>query len=261
MVFQFKEKRPSRQHKKGEFELQYTSQGSSESTFVRAFARQYAPQIVTTAEGNLYQQDVEVIPRSKWIMDVRVPYGPVQKVAGSYNWGAQCTAGTVHIQAGISHVARFPANAIDRKGLINVDGQEVNGADIVIPVSQRWVDFTQPLGAFTWAMADRLDNLVACVNSKPFMQKKAGEVLMLGYSGEDGSNKEATVRLDFAISKNRRGFQIADIAGITKDGHDLIWMSYTANGGGAAPGRKVVAAYVERVYERVDLAAELGFGG
>ena len=258
MVFRFKERPQSRSQKRNDYELQYVATGIDDDKFVRAFARQYAPAIITTLEGNLFQQDVEVIPRSALIYHVRVPYGPVDKTAGSLTWGATCTAGTVHIQAGISHVARFPAGAIDRKGLINVDGNEVNGADIVIPVSQRWVDFTHPMGVVTWAMADRLDDLVGTVNSAPFMGRPAGEVLFLGYTAEDGSNKEATVRTEFGISKNKAGFQIGDIAGVTKDGHDLIWMSYVPNAGGAQPGRKVTAVYVERVYERVNLAAELG---
>lgn len=261
MVFQFKERRTSRQQKKNEYELLYVAHGTSDDQFVRAFARQFAPAIVSTLEGNLYQQDVEVTPRSTSIFDVRVPYGPQNNAVGSINWGASCTAGTVHISAGISHVAHYPGNAFDYKGLINVDGQEVHGADIVLPVSQRWVEFTHPLGVVTWSFADRMDNLVGCVNSKPFMGKKAGEVLMLGYNAEDGTNKEATVRYEVAISRNRNGFQVGDIAGVTKDGHDLLWMTYVSNAGGAAPGRKVKAVYVERVYERVDLASELGFGG
>ena len=261
MVFRFKEEPQSRSQKKGEEERRYVATGSSDDKFVRAWARQTAPYIIATAEGNLYQQDVEVVPRSKFIYHVRVPYGPRENTAGSLTWGSSCTAGTVHIQAGISHVARFPAGAIDRKGLINVDGDEVLGADIVIPVSQRWIEFTHPMGVVTWAFANRMDDLVGCVNSTPFMGRAAGEVLFLGYNAEDGSNKEATVRFDVAISKNRAGFQIGDIAGITKAGHDLIWMSYVKNAGGAQPGRKVTAVYVERVYERINLAAELGFGG
>lgn len=261
MVFQFKERPQSRQQKRDDYQLEYVATGSSDDKFVRAFARQYAPAIITTLEGNLYQQDVEVIPRSKYIYHVRVPYGPRERLAGSLTWGSSSTAGTVHIQAGISHVARFPAGAIDRKGLINVDGNEVLGADIVIPVSQRWIEYTHPMGVVTWSFANRMDDLVGCVNSTPFMGRAAGEVLFLGYNAEDGSNKEATVRFDVGISKNKAGFQIGDIAGITKDGHDLIWLSYVPNAGGAQPGRKIKAAYVERVYERIDLAAELGFGG
>lgn len=261
MVFRFKEEPQSRAQKKGEYELRYVATGESSDQYVRAFARQYAPAIITTAEGNLYQQDAEVTPRSKFIYHVRVPYGPVEKVAGSLTWGSSCTAGTVHIQAGISHVARFPAGAIDRKGLINVDGDEVLGADIMIPVSQRWIEFVHPMGVVTWSFANRMDDLVGCVNSTAFMGRAAGEILFLGYNASDGSNKEASVRYDVAISKNRAGFQLADIAGVTKDGHDLLWMSYVQNAGGAQPGRKVKAVYVERVYQRVDLAAELGFGG
>lgn len=261
MVFQFKERPQSRSQKRDDYELLYVANGTDDPKFVRAFARNYAPRIVALPEGNVYQQDVEVTPRSRLIHHVRVIYGPKDEMPGAITWGSSSTGGTVHITAGISSVARFPAGAEDYKGLINVDGDEVLGADVQIPVSQRWVEFTHPLGVVTWAHCDHLDNLVACVNSKPFMKKKPGEVLYLGYSAEDGSNKEATVRHDFGISQNRNGFQIGDIAGISKDGHDLLWMSYKVPAGGAQPGRAVRAVYVERVYERVDLAAELGFGG
>lgn len=257
----FTERPDSRRTSKLKLELSYCARNSDSPDFVRAFARQFAPNIVPTAEGNIYQQDVEVMPRSKWIMDVRIQYGPAEKIAGSLTWGASCTAGTVHVQAGISHVARYPDTAVDHKGLINVDGQEVHGTDIVTPVAQRWIEFTHPMGAFTWAMADRLDNLVGCVNSKPFMNKKAGEILFMGYSGTDGSNKEASVRYEVAISRNRQGFQISDIAVAKKEGHDLLWMTFQPKGGGALPGRKVIGVYIERMYERVDLAAQLGFGG
>ena len=264
MVFRFKEQPQSRNQKKGEEERRYVATGISDDKFVRAFARQSAPYIIATAEGNLYQQDVEVIPRSKYIYHIRVPYGPVANIAGSLTWGSSSTGGTIHITHAREHIADFalPGGvAQNHKGAINVDGQETLGADIIVPVSQRWIEFTHPMGAVTWALADRLDNLVACVNSKVFMGKKAGEVLFFGYNAEDGSNKEATVRYDFAISKNRQGFQVGDVVNITKDGHDLIWMKYQPNAGGALPGRRVISVHVERVYERVDLAAELGFGG
>ena len=261
--FIFSERPSSRQHKKLSYELNYIARNSEDVPFVRAFARQYAPQIIATAEGNVYQQDAEVVPRSKWIMDVRIPYGPKQNMAGALTWGASATGGTVHITHAREHIADFapPGNvAPNHKGAINVETGEVKGADIIYPVSQRWIEFTHPLGMVTWAFADRMDNLVGCVNSKPFMGKKAGEVLVLAWNGEDGSNKEATVRTEFAISKNRQGFQVGDVVNIAKDGHDLLWIEFITNAD-AFPTKKIRAVHIERVFERVDLAAELGYGG
>ena len=263
--FMFTEKPNSRQHKRGEFTLEYIARNASEVTFVRSFARQFAPQIIATAEGNVYQGDVEVIPRSKFIMDVRIPYGPTpQNPGGIVDWGSTGTSGTVHITHAREHIADFapPGGVLpNHKGAINVDAGQVLGADVPgIPVVERWIEFRHPMGVVTWAFADRLDALIGCVNSKPFMNKKAGEVLVMGYNASDGSNKEATVRYQLGISQNRAGFQIGDVVGVTKDGHDLLWMSYITKADPLQP-KKIKGVHIERIFARVDLAAELGFGG
>lgn len=270
-LFQLKEKRNSRRLRNGEFELLYTAHNSDDVNYVRAFARQFAPQIYPTPAELLFQLDVEVVPKSRYIMDVRVPYGPSDAQGsnpgtpprGVVSWGAAGTSGTVHITHAREHIADFAAPdfaAPNYKGAINVEADQVLGMDIAIPVSHRWVEFKHPLGMFNWAMADRLDNLIACVNSKTFMNKPAGEVLLLSYSGQDGTTQEATLRYEFAISKNRDGFQIGDVVNVKKDGHDVVWMEFVRPAGGANPGRIARFVHVERVYERVDFATVLGFG-
>jgi hypothetical protein len=263
MTFRFHERPTSRkQSVSGQsYLLSFVAAGSSDDLFVRSYAISSTPAIVTTPQGILYRQDVELEPQGREIYYVNVPYGPKNKVAGSFTWSFDTTGGTVHVKASKSTVNRYPGNAFDHKQLIGVHGKDVDGADHVIPALKLSVTFKHPLGVITLPHVRHLARTTAMVNSDTFLGFASGEVLFLGARGSDGTDTEASVTYDFACSENAAGLTIGDIANIVKDGHDYAWISYEPDVVADKPGMKPSAVYVERLYSRTSLSAALGFGG
>jgi hypothetical protein len=240
--------------------------GTPNQNTAASYALAATPAIIGSIYGLLYRQDIQCnqVAYNQWMIEV--PYGPRKNVTGDFTWDFDTTGGTVHITQAKQEVSRYPASdAPDQKGAIAVDGDEVKGTEIIVPAMKINVNFRHPLGVITLPQAKFLASITGTTNSDNFLTFAPGEVLFLGARGSDGTDAEATVSYQFAMSKNVTGQTIGGIAGIAKKAWEVAWIRYQDKvvtvGGKDVPTREAKFVYVDRVYEEVAMAAALGFGG
>jgi len=177
--------------------------------------------------------------------------------------------GTQHItQAETEN--RFGTNAPDQQKAIGVDGDSVNGVDIVVP-SLTWTEtYDVPHQFITAQYIKTLSKLTGTVNNAAFRTFDAGEVLFLGSSGSqewDSAKGEGPWNLSFKFSqspnagagKTLPALTIGTIANIVKDGHDYLWVRYEDAVASNALLKRPKAVYVNRVYRRENFT-QLGLG-
>lgn len=277
MTFQFNEKPGSRRNGKNppSLETTYVATGEADSAIVKAYASQAVPQIVATAEGMLFLDDIQAMEQGHKVYHVAARWVTREEQqnrppVGQFSFRFSTTGGTFHITSAREHIASYAPSGQDapeHHGAINVttSGAEhtVEGADIVVPALKLTISFSHPLGVVNLIHARTLARLTGSVNSATFLGFAAGEVIFLGAEGGDGTNSEATIDYHFACEENLEGltFQNGTITGVSKQGHDLLWVEYRSDKDASdKPVVKVIAAHVERLYRRVDLKAALGFG-
>jgi hypothetical protein len=267
VVFRFKERRTSRRQSVNDRtqEREYVAAGSSDELFVRAHALAGTAALLMTPAGILYRQDILIEPQAADIWHVRVPYGPQNRTLGSITLDYDTTGGTIHLKAGLAHIDSFAAAGAgdppDHQGAIGVNGDEVEGVEVVSDALKLTVTVTHPAGIVTLARIKHLRSLTGRVNSDTFLTFPPGEVLFLGSVGRDGTNVEAEASYQFACSENLVGQVIAGIEGVKKDGWDVAWIEFRDAVDGGKPVRRPKFLHVDRVYKRVPMAISLGFGG
>lgn len=262
MAIQLFERPNSRQSSGREPEVIFTfgSVGEVNEQTVHAYVLINTPTSYASIYGTLYRQDIQLDPVGFDQFTITVPYRRNNRTPGSYSWSFDTTGGTALVVMSKETRASYPAGAPDHKQLIDVQGDTVNGTEIVIPSGRFTVNFRHPLGVVTQAKMNQLMDLTGTVNDSPFFGRAAGEVLFLGATGSDGSDAEAELAYQFAVSKNATGLSFGDIAGVAKKGWDVVWVRPESGVDTGNSVKKPQFVYVERVYEEVDLATELGFG-
>ena len=230
---------------------------------VKAYAYGATPAIIATLEGILYRQDIQVQPEGFKLYRVTVPYAKRKVEQGNFTFDFDTSGGSVHIKASRSTVNRYVATgtAADHKQAIGVSKDGVEGADIIIPAMKINCQFTHPLGVVTLNHGFFLAEITGSVNSTPMFGRAAGEILFMGARGSDGSDAPATIGYSFAYEKNLTGLVYGAITDVQKDGWDLIWLEFESAASNDKPVRQPKQVNVERVYNRINLAAALGFGG
>ena len=173
--------------------------------------------------------------------------------------------GTKHLNQSLKTDGRYPNNAPDFAGAIEVDNEgNVNGVDVTMPVLNFTETHTLNGGRVTTSYKKTLAALTGTVNSGSFRGFSRGEVLFLGASGTKRSKKASApweITYRFAVSPNQAGLQVGDIKVTRKYGWDYLWVRYAdqvaENGKNVV--KKPVAAYVEMVYPEGDFG-NLGLG-
>lgn len=267
-AFRFKESRDSRKTTGNPISQTnvFTAAGSNDGDFVRAYATAATPSVVSTVYGTLYRQDIQVDPVGYEQWKVTVPYATAKQETGSCRWTFDTTGGTVHITASKATIGKYAASgtAPDYKQLIGVNGEDVQGADVVIPALKLTCHFRHPAAVISLSRIKYLADITGTVNSVPWNTFAAGEVLFLGCSGSEGTDAETEVQYQFACSANSSSLTIGDVANVVKKGHHLAWIKYEDGtdtaGGTTYPVKKPQFVYVERVYEEINLSLALGFG-
>ena len=237
----------------------YTLAGTIDHGIAWAYAASATPAVVVAAGQVLYRQDVKIDPVGYDVWDVVVPYGKLDKTVGSYRFAFSTTGGTVNIKQAKEHVAVFPNGSPDNKGAIDVEGDQVHGAEIVIPALKLTYTFRHPLGYVSEALAVKLARLTGQTNSATWHGFKVGECLFLGASGSDGSDADAEVGYEIACSQELTNATIGAITGVNKKGWDISWNSFEPAVDGGNPIRKTLYISVERVYDSFNFASQLGF--
>ena len=173
--------------------------------------------------------------------------------------------GTKHLNQSLKTDGRYPNNAPDFAGAIEVDNEgNVNGVDVTMPVLNFTETHTLNGGRVTTSYKKTLAALTGTVNRGSFRGFSRGEVLFLGASGTKRSKKASApweITYRFAVSPNQAGLQVGDIKVTRKYGWDYLWVRYADKvaEGGKNVVKKPVAAYVEMVYPEGDFG-NLGLG-
>lgn len=268
MTFMWTEK-PNSRHTTDDpptFEYIYRASGtgSNDNAYVHAFALSTTPPVVALVNGAiLFRQNIDIQPDGYDCWTVTVPYAEKGDTppTGQWTFGFDTTGGSFHIKASKETVNSYGSSPPDFKQLIGVNDDDVEGADIVIPALKINITYSHPNGVVTINFAKNLARLTGKANSDNFLTFEPGEVLFLGATGSDGSNSPAEVGYQFACEENLQNQVVGAISGIEKDGWDLAWIKWKDAEDGGHPVKQPEFIYVERVYDRVNLGAALGFGG
>lgn len=147
--------------------------------------------------------------------------------------------------------ATFPP---DFGGAIGVNGDSVDGVDIVIPSLQFQITAKMPLSIFNVEYVKTCARLTGRVNAAPFRGFAPGEVLFMGLSGSKAGRESIDLTFDFGAEENATGLSIGsgshEITGIAKKGWEYLWVHYFSYDDPDSKKRvtKPHSAYVARVY-------------
>lgn len=180
------------------------------------------------------------------------------------------TGGTAH-KTQAETEARFGADVLlggglppDMKKAIGVDGDSVAGVDVVIPALQWTETYDVPNAFITRDYIKSLADLTGSVNNGNFRGFAAGEVLFVGASGSQEWDQQKgdgpwNLTYKFIASRNANNIAVGDIAGISKKGHEYLWVKYEPAVSGNDLLRRPKYVYVNGVYPEKDFSA-LGLG-
>lgn len=242
----------------------YVASGEFDEQIVKAYAYTLTPSAIVVYEGLLHRHKLSVEAAGHRLYNVTVGYEARKNQTGEMTFRFDTTGGTINVKASKSTVNKYPAGAPDYKQLIGVNGDDVVGADVVIPALKWNIGFKHPAGIVTLGFSKALAVVTGNVNSDTFLESAAGEVLFLGASGGDGTTAEAEVDYQFAFAPNLAGQVVGAITGIEQNGWDVRWIQWQDDTDAGPPIRQVKVpqfVYVERVYTRIAMASYFGFGG
>jgi len=182
-----------------------------------------------------------------------VPVGVVRNI--TYN----STGGTQKITCGISEQRAGP-NAIDMKMAIGVNGDNVEGVDIVVPVFEWTEEYEVPGTNIAASYFKKCAALTGTINQLMFRGYAVGDVLFLGLTGGSTFNPNQTLgsevastKLSFRFAaKENEEIKVGNLSITPTNGWDYIWIKYdddVANGVGL---KKPVAIYANQVYKYGD---------
>jgi len=218
---------------------------------------------IATPMGILFRQPIQLRWEAADHCHVIVPYGPTNRDVGSIHISFSTTGGMAHITQALSDVARYGAGAPDMKGAIGVNGDDVDGCDIVSPSLKLRVRCTHPQAVISLDQIRNMARATGYVNSDVFMGFHAGELLYLGSDGEQGSETQTSVGYEFDARENATGAKaltLGDIANVEKDGHDYLWVQFEDDEDTNRPVKHAKFVYVDRVYKRTGFGMLFGFG-
>jgi hypothetical protein len=166
--------------------------------------------------------------------------------------GKITSTGTTTTRTGTE--TRFPSNAPSMSSAIGVDGDSVNGVDIVVPALSWTETYDVPSAYVTAAYIKRVAALTGTTNDATFRTFAAGEVLFLGCSGNqdwdaDRGDGPWSLSYKFVASQNITGQTIGTITNIAKKGHEYLWVRYEDSVTGSDLVKRPKYVYVNTVYK------------
>lgn len=149
----------------------------------------------------------------------------------------------------------------DFAGAIGVDGDNVEGVDIVVPQYEFSETHLIADALVTGTYKQTLRNLTGRICNAPFKDFDTGEALFMGASGNKRGDTQWSITYRFASSQNRTGLSVGGITGIDKGGWDYLWVRYDDFEDETAFSlvKRPVAVYVETVYYSGDFST-MGIG-
>jgi hypothetical protein len=160
--------------------------------------------------------------------------------------------------------------APNMRGAIGVDGDSVQGVDIVVPQLTWTETYDVPRQYVTTTYIKTVSMLTGTVNNATFRGFADGEVLFMGASGSqqwdaDKGDGPWSLSYKFVASGNQganktfAALTIGDIQNIEKDGHDYLWVRYEDAVDSSTLLKRPKFVYVNKVYRRQDFS-QLGIG-
>jgi hypothetical protein len=144
--------------------------------------------------------------------------------------------------------------APDHGTSINVVGDEVQGADIIIPNATFSETHETPIANITDAEIFRLMGLQGKINSDVFRGGKIKECLFISFDIAWNGEETADITYNFGFSPQKLNFNIGPIVGIDKEGFEFLWVSYATETSDGIVKRTPLAVYVSQVYEDTSFA-------
>jgi len=238
-------------------ELRFIVTGTEDESEVIGTVKAYVP----ASLGVMQPQNVEVNPLGSGIWEAIVPYeGKEDETQYTFETGGA----TAHITQSLETIARYAAageTAPNFNGAIGVNGDNIDGTDITIPI----YNFTETRKMFASTVTSgykaALFAATGKVNNAAFKGFSAGEVLFLGASGSKTGVEHWEIAFKFAASPNVTNLDVGGITVSSKKGWEYLWVRFRDADDAAAKSlvKRPAAAYVERVYESADFST-LGIG-
>jgi len=160
--------------------------------------------------------------------------------------------------------------APDMFGAIGVDGDSVNGVDIIIPQLTWTESYDVPNQYVSTNYIKTVSSLTGTVNNAAFRTFAAGEVLFAGASGSqqwdsDKGDGPWNLSYKFIASPNQGSgktlpaITVGAVTNVEKDGHDYLWVRYEDSVANDTLFKRPKFVYVNKVYRRADFS-QLGLG-
>lgn len=180
------------------------------------------------------------------------PIGVIRSV--TYN----STGSTQHITSGLDEV-KFGANAPDMNKAIGVNGDNVEGVDVVVPMFEWTEEYEVPGVNLSMAYFAACAELTGTINQATFRGYGQGQVLFLGLTGGSTFNPNQSIASEVAstklafrfAAKKPRTLTVGTIA-VTNRGWDYIWVRYADDVQNGIGLKVPVSAYANRVYHYGD---------
>lgn len=251
-------------------EFTYIVTGSSSETAVYNYMilNHISPYPVSALNSYTYKtMDIEPVwvdsVNDDGMWNVTVIYGPPEPLVADEVLTFDTGGGTMHITQSRDTVKAYGYHGInaetgDNGGAINVNGDSVDGVDIVVPVYNFSISRRLDAKIADSGYRKTLCALTGTVNNAPFKGFAAGEVLFLGASGQifydenqlvNGKPKEYwDITFSFAASPNQNNLTVGGITGIEKRGWEYMWVKYKDSTNPGWLTKRPLAVYIERVY-------------
>jgi len=179
------------------------------------------------------------------------------------------TGGTQHITQAIAETG-YPDGAPAQQSAIGVDGNGVNGVDIIVPALQWQEQYDVPSSYVTSTYIRSLAGITGTTNNADFRGFSAGEVLFAGCSGNQKwdsqrGNGPWSLSYRFIASPNAgtggsiSALTIGSVSGINKKGHEYLWVRYEDTVSSSTLLKTPKHVYVNRVYREGNFST-LGIG-
>lgn len=209
---------------------------------------------VFDADGRKFQdyQIIDRISQDEWRVSATYALdSESQSDEGQATESIDVTGQSVHITNSLEVVASIGMDPTDRKGAIGFDGQNVQGADIIVPGYN--FQLTYVVDDFTQEQKIFIAENVGKTNSDEFRGFAEGEVLFLGCQAQQQGDGTWRLTYQFSRQPNETDIAIGDLTVPSKKGWELLDIYYANDaqaGVGAIKPPKFV--YVHRVYDEFD---------
>jgi hypothetical protein len=176
--------------------------------------------------------------------------GGTEHITSAINGGSPGFQGEeVHTRPGETE------NIVYFDGAINVDGESVNGLDIVVPTFNFTETWTMPAAFLIDKYVETLYSLTGTVNDGDFRVFKQGECLFLGARAEMTRGQTlVSVTYQFSARPNKENFEVGSgdsaIEVNYKRGWDYMWIRYEPKVSENTLIRRPASVHVNQVYDR-----------